>query len=488
MKKLHALLMLIILTMFMFLLISCRDGEDSFSETIISASESLPETEESETYDSPEIKDFEGYKYNILETSAISVFSWHKQVPEDFDGEVVNDAIVNRNRTVEEKYNITINQLFNDDPLGLLRRSISAGEDICDVAYIPLHSVFGFAQEKYLYDYNGINSLRLEQPWWDGRISKTLEIKNKLYVAAGDITTNDDASTLTVLYNKKLYTDFGYKNPYTLVTDGGWTFDSLQNMIKDVSSDLNGDGAYDENDRWGMASESGVLYYFCFGTGEGYIAEKDGEYRFRMEDKSFLNKVERSFEVITTEGSMYDLNKTIKDKTTGIYKVVEQMFIGDRLLFNVRLISDAFYLRNMESDFGFLPIPKYNEDQEEYYSWVTFNVQLPVLPISITDTERSGLLMEAMAFESLTLREPFYEYMLGGKIARDSNDTKMLELIVSSKYYDFDGANSGSGIQSGIFSMMEKNLIRGELTLASDWAKLKTNAEAKLAKFIATFE
>lgn len=185
---------------------------------------------------------------------------------------------------------------------------------------------------------------------------------------------------------------------------------------------------------------------------------------------------------------MYDLNKTIKDKTTGIYKVVEQMFIGDRLLFNVRLISDAFYLRNMESDFGFLPIPKYNEDQEEYYSWVTFNVQLPVLPISITDTERSGLIMEAMAFESLTLREPFYEYMLGGKIARDSNDVNMLELIVSSKYYDFDGANFGAGIQSGIFSMMEKNLIRGELTIASDWAKLKTNAEAKLVKFIASFE
>jgi len=290
------------------------------------------------------------------------------------------------------------------------------------------------------------------------------------------------------LYNKKLYADFGYKNPYSLVSDGGWTFDSLQSMIKDVSSDLNGDSAYDENDRWGMASESGVLYYFLFGTGEGYITEKDGEYRFRLEDESFLNKIERSFEVITTEGSMYDLNKTIKGKTTGIYKVVEQMFIGDRLLFNVRLISDAFYLRNMESDFGFLPIPKYNEDQEEYYSWVTFNVQLPVLPISITDTERSGLIMEAMAFESLTLRESFYEYMLGGKIARDSNDVNMLELIVSSKYYDFDGANFGAGIQSGIFSMMEKNLISGELTLASDWAKLKTSAEAKLAKFIASFE
>lgn len=136
MKKMHALLMLIVLTMFMFPLTSCRDGEDSYSETVISETEGLPETEESETYDSPEIKDFEGYQYNILETPAVSVFSWHKQVPEDFDGEVVNDAFVNRNRTVEEKYNISMNQLFNEDPLGMLRRSISAGEDICDVAYI----------------------------------------------------------------------------------------------------------------------------------------------------------------------------------------------------------------------------------------------------------------------------------------------------------------------------------------------------------------
>ena len=440
-------------------------------------------------YDEPETKDFEKYNFRILESPNSNVFSFHKQVPEEDIGEVVNDAFIKRNRAVEDRYNIAISAVYNENPGDILQRNIAADDDICDLAFINSSRIFGLAQIGGLVDFNSVKALRTGMPWWDQRIIEGLSVYDKVYTLTGDITTNDDVSALTILYNKELYKNLGYENPYEIVSKGAWTMDKMAEMIKGVNRDLNGDGIIDENDQWGMVSESIAMYYFFFGSGMHYIDKTPGGYEFTLDDAKVRSVIEKTYDLLTADDSIYDLYKAIRGQTDNVYKTLEKMFREDRLLFNVRLVGDAMYLRDMASSFGFLPFPKYDEQQKEYYSWVTMYMDTLVMPSIVPDAQKSGLITEALAFESMfTVREPFYETLLNMKIARDDEDTQMLDLILSSKAYDLDGVNQSSGIQSGIMDMMSGMLSQRNFTLASSWEKLKDKAAGKLEKFLQSFE
>ena len=329
--------------------------------------------------------------------------------------------------------------------------------------------------------------MNLDSPWWDKREQESFTIYGKLYMLEGDISTNEDLATLCVLYSKTLYDDYGYENPYSLVSQGNWTMDKVIEMINGTGVDINGDSEMDENDLWGMVADPDSLYYCAFGGGINYIRKTaDGEYEFTLNDQKTIDVIEKAFDMLRTDGCLSDFSKYIKDTSVSVYVTIEKMFMDNRVLFDVRLIADALHLRNMESDFGFLPFPKYDENQEEYYGWVTFNVQSPVMPVTVSDIERTGLIMDALSFESmLTIKDPFFETLLGEKIARDSEDKQMLEIVLSSKVYDLDGINTGSGIQSGLLNMFTGILKSGEFTIASAWAKAESSANKKLENFLA---
>jgi hypothetical protein len=238
-----------------------------------------------------------------------------------------------------------------------------------------------------------------------------------------------------------------------------------------------------------MASESVAMYYFFFGSGRHYIDKTADGYAFTLDEPVVREILEKTFNLLTAEDSTYDLFGKIKDTTVSVYLTLEKMFMDNRLLFNVRLVGDALNLRGMESDFGFLPFPKYDEAQKEYYSWVTFNADLPVMPATVADKEKSGLITEALAFESMfTIREPFYGKLLNAKIARGDEDTEMLNLVLSSKAYDLDGVTYSAGIRSGIFEITNQMLTKREFTIASSWEKIKDKAEGNLEKFLQAFE
>ncbi len=55
------------------------------------------------------------------------------------------------------------------------------------------------------------------------------------------------------LFNKDMLRDFELENPYDLVRSDDWTLEKMMSMASVVMSDLDGDGDYDENDRYGYS-------------------------------------------------------------------------------------------------------------------------------------------------------------------------------------------------------------------------------------------
>lgn len=473
----------ILLAMIMITVISCA-GENVVEGT--NAPKNSDETTQTETIvidESPEIVNYTEYEFRIM---AIANLDDRKLIAEEMTGDTINDAVYIRNRSVEDKYNIKISEIIAESTAALtasVAKNVQANDDFADIVMIQAHSVFPVAQEGYLHNWYDFDEVRLDKPWWDQRITNELEIKGKIYTIIGEYTTIDELGTMSVFYNKKLLDDFNLDNVYELVTTGKWTFDRMWDMIITVSDDLNGDSIMDENDRYGMITEYSSLYYFYSGSGYRPIQPKGkGEYELVIGTEKATNIVEK----ILVIGTQNRINTMISDngKLTGDYTTAKNMFKNNQGLFFAGSFGDIAAYRDMETDFGVLPIPKYDDLQESYYSLVTWNVQPASMPISVQDTARAALILEALAYESsLGLTDAFYDVYLGDKLARDEETIKMFDIIFASKTFDLDWYAKISGFLD-ILNNIGKS---GVNNFTSEYAKIESQAQVKLNDFLSNF-
>lgn len=474
---------LIVLTVFMSF--SCGSGEDNtLKDTPDVTTADTAAAETTVSYNVPEVIDGEGYEYRFLnkenETNPYGIY----MVPEAEDGEIVNDSLIRRNRTVEEQYNITIDEKYVSDVGSNLKSSVMAGDDICDIAFISATAIYPLAVDGHVVDLAEIGTIQFDEPWWDERITDGYAVNDRVYIANGDIATGDDKRTFVIMFSKAMYEDYGFENPYDMAVGGTWTMDKMGTMIKGVSRDVNGDGLMDENDNYGYLSEYLALYYFYIASGHTVIERgDDGGYRYTIGDKESLDILEKIYNLITAEDTLWDYSN-IKYETN-VYATVFSMFGQKQILFNGRVVGDvyAFNMRDIESDYGFLPIPKY-EESNEYRSFIQPDAFMCCMPASVPDKELSGLLTDVIAYRSmLDVSDAYYDSLLNEKAARSEEDKLMLKIVLDNKAVDIDGAGANT-INSGIQNMFRTMFTGRSFTLASSWEAIRSAAEERLAKFV----
>ena len=89
----------------------------------------------------------------------------------------------------------------------------------------------------------------------------------------------------------------------------------------------------------------------------------------------------------------------------------------------------------MDTDFGILPLPKYDENQEKYetLNWSGFMV----IPATAGDLEMVGTVVENLGYLNDKIVLPaFYEILLGQKISRNEESSQMLDIIFEGSVYD----------------------------------------------------
>ena len=92
----------------------------------------------------------------------------------------------------------------------------------------------------------------------------------------------------------------------------------------------------------------------------------------------------------------------------------------------------------MDSDFGILPMPKYDEAQDSYYHTINANVAaVLVVPISNLNRDMTGYVLDTLGAESKNVLTPaYYERNLQGQISKDVESTISLDIIISTLRYD----------------------------------------------------
>ncbi|MFA6948263.1 MAG: extracellular solute-binding protein [Eubacteriales bacterium] len=452
-----------------------NDAQTTAAETEMSYDPGLPS------------KDYGGASFTILTKGVSSFNEWGETsiYTENENGDVVNDAIFQRNRSVEEKYNIKIAQYESSSPQSDTQKSVSAGDGAYDVVMPSFGEAGTLAAGGYLYDINEIANINLTKPWWDQRSVADLSVDNRLYFVSSDISTLNNDATWCTMFSKDLVNSYGVKSPYELVASNEWTYDNFYSMYKGVTGDLDGDGTYGPYDLFPNLTQNENYNAMYLGTGDRLISKDENDI-----PQIALGQDERSVKIIESLNTImndkqFSFNYHTSASDLGYHLWTTQMFEEGRGLFWITNLQIVIRLRDLDSNFGIVPVPKYSADQESYSNVVWTVGSYVAVPKTTLDIERTGIILEALAAKSMeVLRPAYYDSALQGKYLRDEESVEMLDIVIGERVYDLGLAFDFGEISGILQAVMSKN----STDIASTMAKKTSAIQAAIDKTITSFQ
>ena len=196
-------------------MVSCGDATGETVETQKPAAETsdlTAETEETLKSLVPDGLDFGGEEIRILSSSYFETDTFMMHVDEA-TGDVVNDAVYNRNLALESKFNVKFtyqDEYLNGsgiDSATQIRKFVTAGSDDYDIIFGCQYNLAPLVLDNIMLNLDGEEYLHLDQPWWYQNHIQEMSIGHgKTYFVTGDITLGVLRNMGCMYVNKQLYT------------------------------------------------------------------------------------------------------------------------------------------------------------------------------------------------------------------------------------------------------------------------------------------
>ena len=452
------------------------------------AADSAEQAETAEPRIEPDIPDtkYDGAKLRFLSREVVNaIVRFYSEVASDeLNGEIMNDTVYERTRRIEEQFGVEFVNDVSSDVSGTFKKSYLAGEQNWDVLIDGFSAVLGAANAGYTADFTQIPYIDLDKPWWDTRVAEAMKIKGHVYSAIGAMNTWTDSHSYGVVFNKVMAENFDI-NPYQMVRENRWYLDSFRELLDKVTSDINGDGVLDVNDRYGTMGEN-------FNFGLHVLASDVMIITHDEEGCPKLNVTERLFDAAEKVcammcGDSYVRAETLTSQLSDVWEGMRNIFRAGNSLFYVGGIEQMLIFRDLETDIGLLPFPKLDEAQEKYaHSFSTYWSSTIFIPRNTTTADFTGHLLEALQADSYySTSVAYHNVLLSGKAMRDTDSVEMLQIIRQSRTIDPEFAYGFVGITGTYGSLLNK---KSADSLASTLEKNQSSAEKKIDKLIATLE
>lgn len=296
---------------------------------------------------------------------------------------------------------------------------------------------FTLAQEGQLMDYYSMPHINPEAEWWDQTVVRDLSFRDSLYHLTGDISPATDSRVYTIVFNKDMCTELGLEMPYQYVLDGSWTIDRFNKYISDVNNDLNGDGQMNYDDRWGFMSQDGCSWMmYMAGGGQATAKNEENEWTVAFDTQRNIELAMESLQVASDESKTLMANQYVTDHNNDWAAATSWFAAGGSLFRSSVLEPIPRDLRSLDVNFGIVPFPKLDENQDQYYTLAEEYSRVFSVPVT-ADAECSSLILEALSAESVSTVTPaFYDVVLDGKAVRDEESKEMLDIIFANKVFD----------------------------------------------------
>ena len=338
-------------------------------------------------------------------------FLYREEVADEFcsdeaNGDPVNDALYDTHRSVEERLGVKIEVIKQRGQVGadrntymnLIRQSVMSNDDVYDWVDLMIGNAPIMMSEGIFRDLAKVDYIDPTKAYYMKGLADLCTIDGKLYFVSGDASLGYLQDSFCVFFNKALAEDYKLGDLYDLVDSGEWTLDKLTELTQAVSKDLDGDGAFNDNDQLGFRIyDQNHLSGFIASTGLDMCEkDSDGKWVFDMSSERNASIVEK-------------LHRLIYETDGGFMKHESncQKFANNEVLFITAQFDDAAtQLRDMKSEYG--------------------------------DPDMAGAVLEAIASgNSRTASPAYFEIAMKTKFSSDEDTARMYDIIHSGMKLDF---------------------------------------------------
>lgn len=439
-RKICLLLALFMLMTSVFSLASCKkDGEGD--ETTVSTTGNVEGDHDSKDdptlYEDLPVGDYKGYKFRILNN--ISNYANTTIVPTT-TSDNLSSAMYNRNAYIKDLLKIDMEEIrMQPGEAGTEINNLTRSGDFeYDIVYNEAQPQTVSAQGGAYYaveDYE--EYLKLSKPWWFTDAIKSLEIDERGFMLFSDMQLMYYDSIWAMTFNQQILSDNKQAFPYDLVREGEWTI----NALKELTLACAEEGL---NAPYGVASHKDWILAMFSASDFTFVAQDEDEVLVRYEDNErfvdiyntimnsfFLSNGEERINYVVAE---YNTESIVNDfphyKEPGWS--FQEVFTNGKAAFMGGTIGDIQMVRSAEFNYGIVPTPKYDKDQDQYVSWV-FRAAASLGIPSTTPTaqlEQTCTIIENLAAYSYKLvKHEYYEIVVQTRTVRDNDSIEMLDVI-----------------------------------------------------------
>jgi len=410
---------------------------------------------------------------------------------EELNGDIINDAVYERNAAINEKYNVDVVALLDTAPMNTIQKYVSAGDIAFETSFIRQHQIPSIASGGYFIDMYDLPYINWEKSWWHEDANNALSIDGRLYFTTSAFNVMDKNRMYLIIFNKDMADEFQLGNMYELVNNGIFTIDKVTEMTKAVSEDLDGDGVMTDADRYGWTQDSYNASIAVFQAMDNWVVTKNNNDipELTINNEKAVISIDKMLALTVNKETSLSCEMFIGKVSYSHWSVSSKIFKDNRSLFTTSFINYPNGIKsfsaNCDFSYGILPFPKYNEEQEKYISTPDkADGTLLAVPKTITDKDFVGYMLELLSYTTKeTVMPVYYEISAKDKYTYDKESADMLDLIFSSPRYDLGIIFNWGGI-----GMLPYDLAKAQNNdFSSKYSSLESKALNELQTTIDIF-
>ena len=473
----------LVLALVLPMLIACENGGSESDTTPMRETESETAVSELEAraHKVPK-QDFDGETFNSL-CYRMNTTNYYYFTDEEAAGDPIKEALWKRDELIEEHLNVNLTADMREgnecEQVATLLRDDMAGE-LDTYQQVLLHTISGVAElvvYGLAYDFSALPNVDLTAEWWDLEDMESLRLGKIYPYGRSDFVIS---APHVVTFNKTMIDDFNLDSPYDLVNSHAWTLDKMLTMATAVVSDVNHDEEFSgDDDVFGICTSEVSKFNSFLTSCNQPVSRKNYDGRLEIVVKS-----EKTVKIVEMFADVSLIGGVIHIDALEMYaKHMDKIFGEGRGLFALYDLSFLELLRDYDINYGIVPYPKFDVDQQEYRSqdWGP----MWAIPAAIKNPELVGSVVELYSFYSSdTIVPAYYDKVLEGKLSQDIESRKMLELVFDSVAFDpltnYFGFRSRIGGMAFVIGYLALN---GDKNFASYYQERITKAEQVLNEF-----
>lgn len=390
----------------------------------------------------------------------------------------IPEAVFRRNEAVQNRLNVWFDIIMIPDNgtdthstiAKKVEQDVMGGGCSYQIVTAPNYTIAPSTLSGNYTDLNRLNYTNLGKYYWAQGFNDVASIGDAQYMATGMATLSLYRFMYVTVYNNKIFTERSLENLYDVVNSNRWTMEYQYELANTLYGDLNNIGEKDDGDFYGFVSGARTSVDSYWVSCKAWVIDRDEDNYY-----TYIGSVDRLSGMVdkilklyyNCEGSY--IIPVAQDNTDNA-GIVAMFAKGNTAMANMKINAIETGLQQLDFEFSIVPLPKYDENQDHYYTNVQDQVTVMSVPktLPVSDREMIGAAFEELAYEGYKeIYSAYFESALSYRYLKNPESVDMLKLIYESSNFVmvYQGLATNVGWTTMIRNMIrdKSNSVSGQL-------------------------